>query len=134
MHIVCMNSSFWFLIKHLKLWPNWYCIKLLPGNLIPPATQFESKPIIPRLRASRTSLKIQKGACICDADTLTRQYTGKPGLSGAERGGGVKRKVSSEGLGISPGALAYYLRIHYLIWAYCGRESLGSNYAEFRCH
>jgi hypothetical protein len=31
-------------------------------------------------------------------DTLTRRYTGKPGLSGAERCSGVKRCARSEGL------------------------------------
>jgi hypothetical protein len=35
--------------------------------------------------------------------------------------------------GISPGTLAYYLRLRYLIRAFCGRESLGSNYTEFYC-
>jgi hypothetical protein len=39
----------------------------------------------------------------CDADTLTHRYTGKPGLSGAERCGSVKRCARSEGLGNQSG-------------------------------
>jgi hypothetical protein len=68
-------------------------------------------------------------------DTLTRQYTGKPGLSGAERSAAAVSSVlrGRKVWGISPGALAYYLRVQYLIRTYCGRKSLGSNYTEFRC-